>query len=72
MATFPLLYLIQNGTAYLRDIKPGVADSGMTAVTGINPGDVVANSSFEKLQDKSKVIIVKTPPPPATSGNNAP
>ncbi|MGC1782639.1 MAG: efflux RND transporter periplasmic adaptor subunit [Acidobacteriaceae bacterium] len=66
------VYLIQNGTAYLRDIKPGVADSGMTAVTGVNPGDVVANSSFEKLQDKSKIIIVKTPPAPATSGNNAP
>ena len=66
------VYLIQNGTAYQRNIKPGVADSGMTAVTGINPGDVVANSSFEKLQDKSKVTIVKTPPAPATSGNNAP
>jgi multidrug efflux system membrane fusion protein len=66
------VYLIQNGTAYLRDIKPGVADSGMTAVTGINPGDVVANSSFEKLQDKSKVTIVKTPPVSSTSGNSAP
>jgi hypothetical protein len=27
----------------------------MTQVEGINPGDVVANSSFEKLQDKSPV-----------------
>lgn len=56
------VYLIQNGTALLRNIKPGVEDSGLTAVQGIDPGDVVANSSFEKLQDKAKVAIAKTPP----------
>lgn len=66
------VYLIQNGTAYIRNIKPGVADSGITQVTGINPGDVIADSSFQKLQDKSKVVIVKTPPPAAIPGNNAP
>lgn len=66
------VYLIQNGTALLRDIKPGVEDSGLTAVQGINPGDVVANSSFEKLQDKSKVVLAKTPPPAAESQSSAP
>ncbi len=66
------VYLIQNGTALLRDIKPGVEDSGLTAVQGINPGDVVANSSFEKLQDKSKVVLAKTPPPTAESQSSAP
>ncbi len=55
------VYLIQNGTAYLRNVKPGVTDNNMTAVTGINPGDVVADSSFQKLQDKAKVVISKTP-----------
>ena len=44
----------------------------MTAVTGINPGDVVADSSFEKLQDKSKVVISKTPVPASTTGQNVP
>ncbi|MGB6876654.1 MAG: efflux RND transporter periplasmic adaptor subunit [Candidatus Acidiferrales bacterium] len=66
------VYLIQNDTAYLRNVKPGVADSGMTAVEGINPGDVVANSSFEKLQNNVKVIISKTPLPATTTGTNAP
>jgi multidrug efflux system membrane fusion protein len=28
-------------------------------VTGINPGDDVATSSFEKLQDKSKIMVAK-------------
>lgn len=66
------VYLIQNGAAILRDIKPGVEDSGLTAVEGINPGDVVADSSFEKLQDKSKVTIAKTPPTTSASQSTAP
>jgi membrane fusion protein, multidrug efflux system len=40
-------------------------------VTGINPGDVVANSSFDKLQDNSKVVI-SNPPPAAATGSSAP
>lgn len=66
------VYLIQNGTAYLRDIKPGVTNAGLTAVEGVNPGDVLADSSFEKLQDKAKVILRKTPPPPTAAGTGAP
>lgn len=41
----------------LTDVKTGVSDRGMTAVTGIQPGDIVANSSFEKLIDGSDVYI---------------
>ena len=44
----------------------------MTAVEGINPGDEVATSSFEKLQDGSKVILSKKPLPQDTSESNAP
>ncbi len=66
------VYVIQNGTAHLRDVKPGVADSGMTAVVGINPDDVIADSSFEKLQDNSKVVLSKTPLPATASRNRAP
>jgi membrane fusion protein, multidrug efflux system len=67
------VYLIQNGTAQIRNIKTGVVDAGQTAVQGINPGDVVANSSFEKLQNGSKVTIAKNPQPAGTtSEGNAP
>jgi len=41
-------------------------------VTGINPGDVLADSSFDKLQDKSKVVVSSKPIPANTSGSSAP
>jgi membrane fusion protein, multidrug efflux system len=61
------VYLIQNGAAQIRNITPGVTDGGQTAVQGINPGDVVATSSFEKLQNGSKVTVSKKPIPAAAS-----
>ena len=66
------VYVIQNDTAQIRNIKPGVADSGNTAVTGINPGDVVANSSFDKLQNNSKVVVSKQASPAPSPGSQAP
>jgi multidrug efflux system membrane fusion protein len=38
-------------------VKPGNTDNGMTAVQGIQPGDIVANSGFEKLVDGSTVTL---------------
>jgi membrane fusion protein, multidrug efflux system len=66
------VYLLQDGVAHMRTIQPGVTDGGTTEVTGINPGDVVANSSFDKLQDNSKIIVSTKPIPASTSGSNAP
>jgi multidrug efflux system membrane fusion protein len=66
------VYVIQNGTAQMRTVKPGVADAGLTAVEGINPGDVVADSSFDKLQNNSKIVVSKQPPPAASSEGPAP
>lgn len=66
------VYVIQNNTANVRSVKPGITDDNTTQVEGINPGDVVADSSFEKLQDKSKVIISKTPVQSSTTGSEAP
>ena len=57
------VYVIQDGVAHLHNIKPGVTDNGQTQVVeGINPGDVLANSSFDKLQDNTKVTIASKPP----------
>jgi multidrug efflux system membrane fusion protein len=61
------VYLIQNDTAHIRNIKPGVTDGNNTAVEDINPGDVVATSSFEKLQDNSKVAVSQKPIPASTN-----
>jgi len=64
------VYLIQNNQAKITDVKTGVSDSGMTAVQGIKAGDVVADSSFEKLQNGSKITISKIKLP-STSGEEA-
>ena len=75
------VYVIQNNIAHMRSIKPGATDGGLTEVDGINPGDVVANSSFDKLQDKVAVVAsneestkpVSTKPAAAgTKGSSAP
>jgi multidrug efflux system membrane fusion protein len=65
------VYVIQDNVAHLHNIKVGVADNGLTQVEGINPGDVVANSSFDKLQDNSKVTIATDSKPPAARKQGA-
>lgn len=62
------VYLIQNNKAVLKTVKSGVSDKGNTAVTGINPGDVVANSSFQKLINGSDTVLSKVAIP-STSSN---
>jgi membrane fusion protein, multidrug efflux system len=66
------VYLIQNDTAQIRNIKVGVTEAAQSAVTGINPGDMVATSSFEKLQNGSKVTISKQPQPAASTESQSP
>jgi multidrug efflux system membrane fusion protein len=71
--TASFVYVLTNDTAHLRSVKPGVMEGQTTQVTGINPGDVVANSSFDKLQDNSKVVVSTKPiPAAATAGSSAP
>jgi multidrug efflux system membrane fusion protein len=65
------VYVIQNTFAHMRSIKPGVTNGGVTQVDGINPGDVVADSSFDKLQDNSAVVISNKPVPAGASGSPA-
>ena len=67
------VFVIRNGTAHMQDVKTGITESQETVIVqGVNPGDVLANSSFQKLQDNSKVVLSKTPLPATTSGSNAP
>jgi multidrug efflux system membrane fusion protein len=74
------VYVIQNNVAHMRSIKAGVTDAGITQVDGINPGDVVANSSFDKLQDNIAVVVSNSPPAASsaastganTNGSSAP
>jgi membrane fusion protein, multidrug efflux system len=66
------VYVINNGVAKVANIKPGTTDHGVTAVEGINAGDELANSSFERLQSGSKIIISKQPVAQETPESNAP
>jgi multidrug efflux system membrane fusion protein len=63
------VYVIQDNYAHLRSVKPGVTDAGNTQVDGINPGDVVANSGFDKLQDNAKVAVDSNTSQGNQSGN---
>lgn len=62
------VYLLKDGKATMQTVKSGYADKGNTAVQGINPGDEVANSSFEKLQNGSEVTVSKVKLPSTSSG----
>jgi membrane fusion protein, multidrug efflux system len=66
------VYVVANGTANVRNVKTGVTDGGVTQVQGVNPGEVVATSSFEKLQAGSKVVASKQAPPSSPIGGNTP
>jgi multidrug efflux system membrane fusion protein len=66
------VYLIQSNIAHLRSIQAGVTNGGLTQITGIGPGDIVANSSFDKLQNNSAVVISNKPVPASTSGSTGP
>ncbi len=66
------VYVIQNGTASMETVATGVTDSGMTAVEGVNPGDVVATSSFNNLQNGVKVVVSKTSIPSSPTETDTP
>ena len=54
------------------NVKAGVTEGNVTQVEGINPGDVVANSGFDKLQDNAKVAVSTQHAAVETSASNAP
>ena len=66
------VFLIQNPAAHLHNLKPGVTEGGLTQVQGLNAGDVVADSSFEKIQDGSKIVVSKAKILPSNDESNAP
>lgn len=73
------VFVIDGGVAHMRDVQEGVTDGDTTSVTGINPGDTLAFTGFEKLQEGSKVSIITgsgagkgSKAGHATSGSSAP
>ena len=62
------VYVIQDNKTQMRMVKAGDSDKGETAVQqGLKPGEVVANSSFEKLQAGVQVTESKIKLPSTSS-----
>lgn len=51
------VYVLANSKAQMRPITVGVTDGQVAEVQGISPGDLLATSSFDKLQDNTPVSI---------------
>jgi multidrug efflux system membrane fusion protein len=69
------VYLLQGNKAVMRTVKPGITQGGDIVVEGLQPGDEVADSSFEKLQNGTQVFRTKFTLPGASgaeSGVSAP
>jgi multidrug efflux system membrane fusion protein len=61
------VYVLDDNKAHMRPITVGVTEGQTAQVTGINPGDVLATSSFDKLQDNAAISIS----PATTSGGSS-
>jgi multidrug efflux system membrane fusion protein len=57
------VYVVAGGVAHTRQVKPGVTDRGTTQVEGVEPGELVANSNFERLRDNAPVEVSGSPAP---------
>jgi multidrug efflux system membrane fusion protein len=67
------VYAITNNKAAIVPVKVGVTDGATSQITGINGGQIVANSSFDKLQPGSEVKLSNAGAAPTQSaGSNTP
>jgi multidrug efflux system membrane fusion protein len=71
-ATF--VYVLDNNKARMRSVKVGVTDGQTAQVEQIDPGDVLATSSFDKLQDGTAISISggSAPDGTGTGGSGSP
>jgi multidrug efflux system membrane fusion protein len=56
-ATQAFVYVLENARAHVRHVRTGVTEGDITQLEGIEPGTLVADSSFEKLQDNTAVTF---------------
>jgi len=62
------VFAIVGGKAHVQKVTAGVVADDKTQVTGIAPGTVVANSSFEKLREGTPVRPATAPLGPGSGG----
>jgi multidrug efflux system membrane fusion protein len=53
----PFVYLVQtNQTVAMRPVTLGATDGNVTAVQGLEPGEIIAADNFNRLQEGAKVV----------------
>jgi multidrug efflux system membrane fusion protein len=67
--TQAFVYVLQGDTAKVRQIAELTTESNVAAVTGLNEGDVVPVTGFEKLQDGTKVKVQPVQGTPTATTN---
>jgi membrane fusion protein, multidrug efflux system len=60
-----------NNTVSIQNIVEKTTDGNISAVDGLNPGDTVSLTGFDKLQDGTKVEVEQSPQAPVTSNGDA-
>ncbi len=69
------VYLIQKSAkglhAVMHDVTTGISNDGVTAVQGLQPGDVLADSSFQKLRNGAEVRVISAQGLSANHASNA-
>lgn len=65
--TQAFVYLVNGTTVKMRNVTELSTEKDVAAVTGIDAGNVVAVSSFDKLQDGAKVTVQQQAPTGAAS-----
>jgi multidrug efflux system membrane fusion protein len=60
-----------NHSASIQNIVEKTTDGNVSAIEGLNPGDIVSLTGFDKLQDGTKVEIEPSPEGPVTGNGDA-
>jgi multidrug efflux system membrane fusion protein len=67
----PFVYLVgTNQTVAVHKVSLGASDNQVTAVQGLEPGQIVAADNFNRLQDGARVALRKNEGGPAHRGTN--
>jgi len=59
--TQAFVYVVSNATAKLHSVSELGTDGDRTGVSGLNEGDVVAITGFDKLENGSKIVVQNQP-----------
>jgi multidrug efflux system membrane fusion protein len=65
------VYKVSNNTATIQNIVEQTTDGNISAVQGLQPGDTVSLTGFDKLQDGTKVEIQDSPQATVTGNGDA-